>query len=108
MGFTEKLYILLILLQSFFVLSRGVVDFTLIRMVQTGLVAATMPLVISLFVGELKGSTIGLLNSARFAGNAFGPMVATSVLAFSNLTTLYLFISLISLMAFLGYRYLFE
>jgi DHA1 family multidrug resistance protein-like MFS transporter len=97
-----------ILLQSVFVLSRGVFDFTLIRMIQTGLVAVTMPLVISLFVGELKGSTIGLLNSARFAGNALGPMVATSVLAFSNLTTLYLFISLISLMAFLAYRFLFK
>ncbi|OGP70909.1 MAG: hypothetical protein A2W09_07270 [Deltaproteobacteria bacterium RBG_16_50_11] len=96
------------LLQSMLALSRGIVDFTIIRMVQTGMVAATIPLVISLFVNEPKGSTIGFLNSARFTGNALGPIIATSILAFSNLTTLYLFISGITLIAFLTFRHSFK
>jgi len=96
-----------ILLQLLFIFSKSIINFTVLRMIQTGLIAATMPLVISLFAGKLKGSTIGLLNSARFAGNALGPILATSVLAFSNLTALHLLISVISLIAFLGFRFLF-
>lgn len=96
-----------ILLQLLFIFSKSVINFTVLRMIQTGLIAATMPLVISLFASKLKGSTIGLLNSARFAGNALGPILATSVLAFSDLTALHLLISVISLIAFLGFRFLF-
>ncbi len=102
------LFISGILLQSMLALSRGIVDFTIIRMVQTGMVAATIPLVISLFVNEPKGSTIGFLNSARFTGNALGPIIATSILAFSNLTILYLVISGITLIAFLSFRHSFK
>jgi MFS family permease len=79
-----------IIFQSLLTFSRGIIDFTVIRMIQTGLVAATLPLVISIFVSEPKGRIIGLLNSARFTRNALGPILATSVLAFSNLTSLYL------------------
>ncbi len=93
------------LLQAF---SRGVVDFTLIRMIQMGLVAATFPLIISMFAGESKGSIIGFLSSARFAGNAVGPMMATSILAFSNLTILYIFISALSLVVFLGFKFCYK
>jgi MFS family permease len=94
-----------ILLQGLFALSRGVVDFTIMRMIQTGLVAAIYPLTMSIFAKESKGNVIGFLNSARFAGNALGPMIATSLLAFSNLPTLHLFISLITLSALLGFVY---
>jgi hypothetical protein len=48
-------------------------------MIQTGMVAATIPLIISLFVNQSRGSTIGFLNSARFTGNALGPIIATSI-----------------------------
>ena len=41
------LFVLGILLQSMLAFSRGVIDFTIIRMLQTGFVAATFPLVIS-------------------------------------------------------------
>ena len=41
------LFTLSILFQALLALSRGIVDFTLIRMIQTGLVAATIPLIIS-------------------------------------------------------------
>ena len=98
------LFVLGMIFQSLLALSRGVVDFTVIRMVQTGMVAATFPLIISLFVREPKGSVIGFLNSARFAGNAMGPIIATSILAFSNLSVLYLFISAITLLAFIAFK----
>jgi hypothetical protein len=97
-----------ILLQGLFVLSQGLVDFTIMRMIQTGLVAAIHPLAIAIFAKESKGEVIGFLNSARFAGNALGPMIATSLLAFSNLPSLYLFISLITLSALVGFGYVFK
>jgi len=102
------LFILGILFQSLLALSRGMIDFTVIRMVQTGLVAATIPLIFSIFVSEPRGSIIGFLNSARFTGNALGPMIATSILAFSNLEVLYLSISAISLFAVFGFRFFFK
>jgi hypothetical protein len=51
---------------------------------------------------------IGFLNSARFTGNAMGPIIATSILAFSNLPVLYLFISAITLLAFIAFKTSFE
>ena len=103
-----SLFILGILFQSLLALSRGIIDFTLIRMVQTGLVAATIPLIFSIFVSEPKGGIIGFLNSARFTGNALGPILATSILAFSSLEVLYLSISAISLFALFGFRFFFK
>jgi predicted MFS family arabinose efflux permease len=82
----------------------GVISFTLIRMLQTGVIAAVFPMILSVFASAGRGGTMGFLNSARFAGNAAGPFLATSVVASSNLTTLYLLISgltLVILVAFL-------
>lgn len=97
-----------ILLQGLFVVSQGVIDFTIMRMIQTGLVAAIFPLTMSIFAKESKGDVIGFLNSARFAGNGLGPMIATVLLAFFNLPTLYLFISLITLLALIGFGSIFR
>lgn len=102
------LFALAIFFQGLLTLSREVVDFTLIRMIQTGLVAATIPLTFSLFISTPKGGTIGFLNSARFAGNALGPMIATSILAFSSLGVLYLSISALSLLALIGFKFFFR
>jgi DHA1 family multidrug resistance protein-like MFS transporter len=102
------LFTLSILFQALLALSRGIVDFTLIRMIQTGLVAATLPLIISMFLREPKGGIIGFLNSARFTGLALGPMIATSILAFSSLKVVYLLISAISLLALLGFKFFFK
>ncbi|MDP3013383.1 MAG: hypothetical protein Q8M92_04020 [Candidatus Subteraquimicrobiales bacterium] len=103
----EKAILILVILgtlaQSLLSLCRGVPDFTVIRMVQTGLIAATIPLVLSIFAAEGQGGIIGFLNSARFAGNAFGPMIGTSILAISNLTSLYLFISGLTLLALFAF-----
>lgn len=103
-----RLVMLGTILQISLSLSYGIIDFILIRMIQTGLIAATIPLVISIFATQQKGGILGFLNSARFAGNAMGPLIATSVFAFSNLTTLYLFISGITLLALSSFRFLFK
>jgi DHA1 family multidrug resistance protein-like MFS transporter len=74
-------------------LSHEVVSFTVIRMLQTGVIAAVIPLVMASFGSELGGTGIGFLNSARFAGMGVAPLLATFVLAGSNLLTLYLIIA---------------
>lgn len=107
----DRMILTLVMLGTFFqsllFVSRGVVDFVIIRMVQTGLIAATIPLVISLFATKMRGGVIGFLNSARFAGNAMGPLIATSVFALSSLTTVYLCISGMTLLALLGFKFFF-
>ena len=85
-------------------LSQRIIDFVVIRMVQTGLIAAVIPLVISIFAANLRGGTIGFLNSGRFAGSACGPIIATSILAFSSLTATYLVIGGITLLTYLAFR----
>ena len=81
-------------LQLLLFFSGGVIGFAAVRMLQTGVIAAVIPLVMANFASELGGTGIGFLNSARFAGNGFGPLMATSVVAGSNLLTLYLLISI--------------
>ena len=83
-----------IALQSLLYFSNGIYSFTLIRALQTGIIAAVIPLIIATFAGEGSGgTTLGFLNSGRFVGNALGPMMATTILAQYNLLTLYLTIS---------------
>ncbi|OGP91636.1 MAG: hypothetical protein A2156_15305 [Deltaproteobacteria bacterium RBG_16_48_10] len=87
------------------ILSRGIFSFTLLRMLQMGFIAAVIPLTFSIFAREMGGKQIGFLNSSRFFGGAVGPLMATSVLAYSNLLTLYLLITgltLITLWALMG------
>ena len=86
------------------VFSRGIVDFIILRMIQTGIIAPTIALIISMYAVERKGGVIGFMNSSRFAGNALGPIIATSVLALSNLRVLYLFISFLTLLVLLGFK----
>jgi DHA1 family multidrug resistance protein-like MFS transporter len=79
--------------QAALFLAQGVMSFSVIRMLQTGAIAAVIPLVMAKFGTGLGGTGIGFLNSARFAGNGVGPLLATFVLAGSNLLTLYLIIA---------------
>lgn len=81
------------LFQIFLIFCSDVVSFTLIRMLQVGFIAAVFPLILSIFARDAGGGTLGFLNSSRFFGNALGPFMATSILAFSNLVTLYLTIA---------------
>jgi MFS family permease len=66
------------------------VTFTFIRMVQTGCAAGIFPLILAQLATRAEGKTIGFINTARFAGNALGPVAATFILAHSDLLTLYL------------------
>jgi MFS family permease len=94
-------------LQALLYCSPGIYSFTAIRMLQTGMIAALFPLVITIFAGDARGSTLGFLNSARFVGNSLGPLLATSIVAHFDLLTLYLTISgltLAVLCAFLAAR----
>jgi len=84
-------------------LSFGFTSFVAIRMLQTALIAAVIPLVFSNFSSDLDGRVIGFLNSSRFAGNALGPMISTSVLAFSSLNWLYFSIGSMSMIVLAGY-----
>jgi MFS transporter, DHA1 family, multidrug resistance protein len=90
-------------LQFLLSVSPGLVTFVGLRMLQTAMIAAVMPLVFSSFGSELGGREIGFLNSSRFAGNALGPMIGTSVLAFSSLTWIYVSVGAMGLLALLMY-----
>ncbi|MDD5168909.1 MAG: MFS transporter [Syntrophales bacterium] len=81
------------LLQVLLYFSQGLISFTAIRMLQTGIIASVIPLTMANFASEVGGTGLGFLNSARFAGNGFGPLMATSIIAFSNLFTLYMVIA---------------
>jgi DHA1 family multidrug resistance protein-like MFS transporter len=86
------------------VLGRGVWSFTLLRIIEVGAIASIIPLTFSMFARDASGKVIGFLNSARFIGMAGGSLLATLVVAYSSLLTLYLLIagfSLASLWAFL-------
>jgi predicted MFS family arabinose efflux permease len=89
--------------QALLFLSEGVVSFAVIRMLQTGVVAAVIPMVMANFGSKLGGTGIGFLNSARFAGNGAGPLLATFVLAGSNLLTLYAVIAAATVCAVLAF-----
>ncbi len=96
LGF-KKVMILSLLMAALFqlllVFSEGVRSFTVLRMLQCAFMAAIFPLTISAFARHVGGKAIGFLNSARFFGNAAGPLLATSVVAFADLFTLYLVIA---------------
>jgi MFS family permease len=81
----------------------GMIGFTAIRMVQTALVAAVLPLVMANVASGMGGMGIGFINSARFAGNGVGPLLATFVLAGSNLLTLYLLIAVTTMGSVLAF-----
>jgi hypothetical protein len=55
-------------------------------------------------VARSHGATIGIINTARFAGNAAGPVVATFVLAYSDLLSLYLVLGMGLATAALGHH----
>jgi MFS family permease len=95
-----------VVLQCLLAASSAITSFVAVRMLQTAMIAAVMPLVFSSFAADLDGRVIGFLNSSRFAGNALGPMIATSVLAFSSLNWLYLSIGGLGLLALIGHAFL--
>lgn len=102
------LLIMGIIFQALLSFARGIFDFTLVRMLQTGFVSAVIPLVFSIFAGQQKGAVIGFINSSRFAGYATGPMLATSILAVSSLSGLFFIISGLTILALISFRFVFK
>ena len=93
--------------QLLLVLTKGIIGFTIVRMLQTGFAAAVIPLVFSIFAKQQKGSVIGIMNSARYGGNAAGPLLATTTLAASNLNTLFFIISGLTFLTLIIFRKLY-
>jgi DHA1 family multidrug resistance protein-like MFS transporter len=92
--------------QVLLIVSQGVLSFTVIRMIQVAFITGVIPLTFSLFARDVGGGMMGFLNSSRFVGSAIGPLMATSVLAYYNLLTLYILIvgfTLSALWAFLTF-----
>jgi MFS family permease len=94
--------------QALLSFTSGVFGFTFVRMLQTGFAAAIIPLVFSIFASQKRGAVIGFINSSRFGGSAAGPMLAASVLAVSNLHTLFFIISGLTVLALISFRLIFK
>jgi MFS family permease len=86
-------------MQVLLIAGAGFWSFTALRVVQIFFVAATFPLTVSFFARSAGGKMIGFLNAARFLGNAAGPLMATSILAYADLLTLYGIIAALTLAA---------
>jgi MFS transporter, DHA1 family, multidrug resistance protein len=97
-----------VLFQSLLAFATGVLNFTVIRMIQTGFIAAIIPLIIAIFAREQRGGIIGLMNASRFTGNAVGPFLATWLFAFADFQTLCLLIGLFTAFALAGFRAVFR
>lgn len=91
------------ILQALLFLGTNVLSFTIIRALQTGLVSAVLPLIIVQAAIGGRGTTIGFLNTSRFAGNALGPIMATFILANGSLLVLYWAIALFTLLSLLAF-----
>lgn len=90
--------------QLLLALGTDVTTFTVIRMAQTGCAAGVFPLVLAEVAGRSRGSTIGVINTARFAGMALGPVTATFILAHGDLLTLYVVLAVGLALAAAGSR----
>jgi MFS transporter, DHA1 family, multidrug resistance protein len=95
-------------LQCALTLAPGIFSFVTVRMIQTGLIAATLPLTISFYASELDGKVIGFLNSARFAGNAMGPFIGTSILAFAGMDWVFLSVGCLGVLTLAGFLWGFK
>lgn len=106
-GVVRLIYALMIggaVLQVLLLVPGEILGYTAIRMAQTGLIAAVIPLALALFAGKASGFTLGFLYSSRFVGNAIGPIMATSLVAFSGVPALYVSIGILSLATLFIFR----
>ncbi len=105
----EKTYIVLFFLagiSSFFQIMHIAADnvtlFTLFRLLQTFFIAAIMPLCLGIVARRYSGTQIGILNTARFTGNASAPILSTFILSYFGLKSVYLFLSILTLVPLLS------
>lgn len=99
---TIHLITLFALLSSFFqimhIFACTAVMFTILRVLQTFFVAAIMPLCLGIVAKKYSGTEIGILNTARFSGNALAPLISTFILYSSGQRNVYLFLSVLILL----------
>jgi MFS family permease len=94
--------------QALLSFTHGMIDFTVIRMLQTGFVAAVLSLVIAIFASQQRGTLMGFLNASRFAGQAAGPLLATTMLAVSGAGSLYWVIGSLTALSLIAFRLAFS
>jgi DHA1 family multidrug resistance protein-like MFS transporter len=68
-----------------------------LRFLQVLFVAPVFPIVVARIAHRASGQAIGVINSARIAAGFLGPVVATSVVAWTSAATLYLLLAAIGL-----------
>lgn len=90
-------------LQFLLSLNSGFTSFVAIRMLQTALIAAVIPMVFATFASDSDGRVIGFMNSSRFADNGLVPLIGTTVLGYSSLNWIYLTIGCMTILALAGY-----
>lgn len=86
-------------LQASLALAPTLAVFVGLRVLQTFLAGLLMPLIMADVAATGRGGAVGTLNTARFAGNAAAPVIATTLLARANLEIAYLAIAVASLAA---------
>jgi MFS family permease len=77
----------------------SVTTFGLVRMLQVGLIAAVIPIVFAEVAASAHGRVIGFMNTSRFASYAAGPLIATATFAHASPLSLYLGLSVFTLLA---------
>ena len=78
-------------------LAPGVATYGLLRFVQVLAIAPVFPIVVARIAHSAGGEAVGIVNASRIGASFVGPVLATSLLAGSSSTVLYLVLALIGM-----------
>ena len=78
-------------------LVHGVWGYGLLRFLQVLCIAPLFPIVVARIAHTAGGEAIGIINAARIGASFVGPVLATSLLAFSSSTVLYAALAVIGI-----------
>jgi hypothetical protein len=78
-------------------MARTVWPFGVLRFLQVLCVAPVFPIVVARVAQSAGGAAIGVINSARIGAAFVGPVVATSLLAWTSPTIVYVALALMGL-----------
>lgn len=97
----RRLLTVLLVTSSVFMAALGIAasvwSYTLVRFLQVLCIAPVFPIVVAHVAQHGGGNEIGLINSARIAAAFLGPVMATSVLAWTSPVAVYLSIAALGL-----------
>ncbi len=97
----RRLMKVLLVLSAVFVALLGTVSspwlYGLLRFLEVLAIAPVFPIVVARIALRASGTVIGFVNAARIGASAIGPVLATSMLAWSSATVLYVLLSLLTL-----------